>query len=937
MYEIYAYGNVDTLTGVFNAIAAIMGGDDYFGLIKTVALTGVLVAAFAGLFTPGRFHGWGWLMGFMLLYYAMFLPKVDVVIIDKLGSQPPVAVGNVPLGVAFFGHYTSHVGDAMTRFFETAFQVIPDTNAQLPTELAYQRNGVMFGNRLIQASRAANIHDPQLRSDMIAYVYNCTLYDLQDGTIDPAAFTESTDIWSLMGTPNPARFSTVGNPVQVEPCPNVYTQLAKRLPAEIAHAKALLAFRLNPSLDPTAVEGVIDGQVEQAYAKTKIATAAQGAADLLRQNIMINLVEDTSSLAGQKLNDPAAVMLATARANATASTNASFMTMGRIAEQALPMVRNVIEAVIYAVFPFVFLLFLLAQGRGLALAIKSFGLSLVWIQLWPPLFAILNYVATLASARNLAAAARMGSGAQGLSLETASSIYHGAISDQAIAGYLVISIPVIATAIIKGGEVAFQAVTGMGAIQSAASSEGASTAKGLVTQDAVSFDQHQLAPNRTSAFMSSSTDAHGTTIQGAGADAGVFRYQATLSRLASTFTFTERQANALGESAREAETLARTEREATQRSQATALTRALGIQDSYERSQQRSGVTSTSDGGSTSTQFQTLNSVARDVNRRLGLSDDSTVGKSVTASASVGASIPLTQIGAQARTEGRETDQQTLQSAYDFARKAVESAQLTEASALIKDFRSSEAYQWARGNRTTSTAGYDSSFRETNERQTSSDSAYGQARELARTAQFMREWSSGTQTDFTNYTARRLAERGLLREEDPIVLQRAVTEIAYSYARGGDAATGYVPTDSPLSPSRPLPAVMGWPESSLREQYDANARAPDSDTLRQQISTNEAQIRERQTQQSTVPNQPVGNDLAGRLNASEARARTKIDDGRTQISQDAGTLSENYKAAVRIGKISPNHSGNQAVWDTVGANASQPDLGTAPTVEPIGE
>ena len=86
---------------------------------------------------------------------------------------------------------------------------------------------------------------------------------------------------------------------------------------------------------------------------------------------------------------------------------------------------------------------------------------------------------------------------------------------------------------------------------------------------------------------------------GSGPDAGVFRYQANLSRLASTFTFTERQANALGESAREAETLARTEREAMQRSQATALTRALGIQESYERSQQRSGATATSDGGST--------------------------------------------------------------------------------------------------------------------------------------------------------------------------------------------------------------------------------------------------------------------------------------------------------------------------------------------------
>lgn len=937
MFEIYAYGNVDTLTGVFNAIAAIMGGGDYFGLIKTVAITGVLVAAFAGLFTPGRFHGWGWLIGFLLVYHAMFLPKVDVVIVDKLGSQPPVAVGNVPIGVAFFGHYTSLVGDVMTRFFETAFQVIPDPNAQLPTELAYQKNGVMFGDRLIQASRAANIDDPQLRTDLIAYVYNCTLYDLQDGTIDPTAFAQSTDIWSLMGNSNPARFSTYGSPAQVDTCPKVYTQLANRLPIGIASARAVLAFQMNPSLDPNAVLGVIDGQIEQAYAKTQIATAAQGAADLLRQNILINLVQDTSNLAAQKLNDPAAVMLATARANATASTNASFLTMGRIAQEALPMVRNVIEAVIYAVFPFVFLLFLLAQGRGLALAIKSFVMSLVWIQLWPPLYAILNYVATLASARNLAAAARMGTGTQGLTLETAANIYHGAISDQAVAGYMVVSIPIIATAIIKGGEVAFQAVSGMSAIQSAASSEAASATKGLVTQDAVSFDQQQLAPNRTSAFMSSTTDARGTTIQGIGPDAGVFRYQATLSRLASTFTFTERQANALADNAREAETFARTEREAMQQSQATALTHALGIQDSYERSQQRSGATGTSDGGSSSTQFQTLSSVARDVNRRLGLSDDSTVGKSVAASASVGANIPLTQIGAQARAEGRKIDQQTLQSAYDFARKAAESSQLTEASALIKEFRSSDAYQWARGNRTTSTAGYDSSAREATERQTSSESAYSQAREMARTAQFVREWSSGTQTDFTNYAARRLAERGLLHEEDPIKLQRAVTEIAYSYARGGDSTTGYVPADSPLGPLRPLPETMRWSNSSLREQYDASAHAVAGNAVDQQTTANDSAIRAHQSQHHVLPGQLLRNDLAGRVSTDDAQAELRIDRGRSQVTQDAGTLSETYKSAVQIGKVSPNHGGNPAVWATVGANASQPDLGTPPKAEPLGE
>ncbi|MBL8529776.1 MAG: conjugal transfer protein TraG N-terminal domain-containing protein [Burkholderiales bacterium] len=938
MFEIYAYGNVDTLTGVFNAIAAIMGGGDYFGLIKTVAVTGVLVAAFAGLFSPGRFHGWGWLMGFMLLYYALFLPKADVVIVDKLGSQSPAVVGNVPIGVAFFGHYTSKVGDVMTRFFETAFQVIPAPNAQLPSELAYQKNGVLFGNRLIQASRRANIADPQLRTDLIAFVHNCTLYDLQDGTIDPAAFSQSTDIWALMGTPNPARFSTFGNPVQVESCPNVYTYLANRLPAEVARARAILAFRMNPSLDPAAAQGIIDSQIEQAYFKAKIATAAQGAADLLRQNILINLVQDTSSIVGQKLNDPASIMIATARANATASINSSFLTMGKIAEQALPLVRNVIEAIIYAVFPFVFLLFLVAQGRGLGLALKSFVLSLVWIQLWPPLYAILNYVATLASAKNLEAAARMGGGVQGLALETASSIYHGAISDQAVAGYMVISIPIIATAIIKGGEVAFQAVTGVGPIQSAVSGEASATSKGNVTQDIVSIDQQQLAPTRTSAYMSTTSDAHGTTIQGIGPDAGVFRYQSTLSRLATTFTFTERQATTLSENAREAETLARSERESMQRSQAAALTRALGIQEQYERSQSRSGGSTSLDGGSISTQVQALSSIAQGVNRRLGLSEESLVGRTMAASASAGAAIPLTEIGGRIAMEGKHADQERLQSAYDYARKAVETAQLSEATALVKEFRTSDAYRWARSNRIASTSGLDSSYRESVDHQSASENAYARSKELARAAQFMREWSSGAQTDFTNYAARRLSERGLLREDDPIKLQRAVSEIAYAYAKGGEVGSQFVPGDSPLAPSLPLPQLLGWTSSTLREDFDQTDASRNADTLRIQAVTNDGAIRDRQFQQRVVPGQSVGNDVGARIDKTADIASKTLETRRRGVSQEQGAMSEDYNASVNVGKMSPHHGGNRAVWDTVGVQAdNRAKLGTPPQRPTIGE
>src|SRR3970040_642349 len=97
----------------------------------------------------------------------------------------------------------------------------------------------------------------------------------------------------------------------------------------------------------------------------------------------------------------------------------------------------------------------------------------------------------------------------------------------------------------------------------------------------------------------------------------------------------------------------------------------------------------------------------------------------------------------------------------------------------------------------------------------------------------MREWSSGAQTDFTNYAARRLSERGLLREEDPIKLQRAVTDIAYSYARGGNVG-------APVH-------LRGWPEATLREDFGQASIAVDADTVRDQSANDDAAVRERQT------------------------------------------------------------------------------------------
>ncbi len=515
MWEIFAYQNADSLFGVFNAAAAIHASGDYAAAVAAVAFCGFVAALIAYAFAPEKLQGWKWLGTVVLVFSVLIVPKVTIGIVDKTGGSAVKVVDNVPFGVAVLGSLTSTIGHTLTGLFETAFQVIPGAGA-LPAELSYQQNGLMFGNRLIRETGNVVFQDPAFRTDLINFIHNCATYDLIDGTLDPATFSASDDVWPLMASPNPARFSTLtaaGGSVGVDTCPNVYQSLNGRLPAQITRIQGRLAFQLNPTLPGAAAAAAIAGQIQQAYLKNSLATAAATAADLIRQNAMLNAIEDTSKIVGQKVNDPAAMVLAVGRAQAVAQQNATWLNYGKVAEQALPVFRNVVEAVTYAMFPLFVLLLLLTSGRETMLAFKGYAAVLIWIQLWPPLYAILNYMASIYAAYDLAAAADLGTGTKALALQTASTIYSRAISGEAVVGYLAISIPFIAWAALKRMENFGTAlVGGLSGLQAIISGGTSAATVGNVSMGNVGMDQMQLAPNRTSAFMSSwQNDLSGNT------------------------------------------------------------------------------------------------------------------------------------------------------------------------------------------------------------------------------------------------------------------------------------------------------------------------------------------------------------------------------------------------------------------------------------------
>lgn len=509
MYTIYSYHNVQALAGVLNAIAGILGAQDFKSSLALVVMFGFIAAVLAYALAPQKLQGWQWIASVVLVYTVLFLPKERVQIIDVTGQDAPVVVQNVPFGLAGLASATSSVGHTLTGLFETAMQTLPDADHALPQELSYSNNGLVFGARLVGMTQAVPVPDPAFRADLVNFIVNCIQPDLASNQLPARDFAVSTNLWAMFGTTNPARFSTVTttNGPDVRPCPEVYFALRQRMGDVTRQMQEKLAYQAHPVLLRSEAITRIQNEVPAAFARAALIQAGQTTANVLEQVAVISAINDASLIEGQRFNDPAGLTLAFGRASALVQTNSAFVNNAKIAEQALPVVRNVIEAVAYAMFPLVLLLLMLASGMEAAIGLKNYGLLLGWIQFWPPLYAVLNFLATIYVSHDIAASAAY-QGGSGLTLSTNGAISASALSCQAVVGWLTLSVPFIAWVIVKRMENLGTTLAGaLTPLQSAVATQTGSAALGNLSLGNTSMHQVQGMPVSTTPFNRSQQDA----------------------------------------------------------------------------------------------------------------------------------------------------------------------------------------------------------------------------------------------------------------------------------------------------------------------------------------------------------------------------------------------------------------------------------------------
>ena len=563
--DYYAYWNGGQIRDLFEALVSICSGSSYEGLLKTAVLAGFLVTLTGALLKWQGLASKVYLFAAVLFYSVMLVPKVDVAIHDERSADVYV-VSNVPFGVGFFASATSKIGHFLTESFETAFS--------LPDAERFSKFGLVYPQRALNSLLAAGPVTPEGRALTDRVIADCIGPELLDHSDKAAELSHSGDIWATIsadGWINPAR-SSVSSDGTVQRCDQALQNLEQHLnTVELDFLSKRLGTVLVPErIDPA---DVIRRTLPQSEAL--LLGVSRSLEQSLKHSVMLTaLPRGMASIAAQA-GAPLdlAAKYSASQANLTSEIN--YRTLARLAEHSLPKIRNCVEFIVIAAFPLMLLL-MVAAGSAAGAVFRSFFVLLIWFQLWAPLLSVANSLMISVDANPMN---RIATEFGGSTLLAAGIIREAGATSQAIAGSIMLLIPLIAFALAKGSDMAFVSMaTGLMAPAQGASSGASAQAAagnfnagnismGNTSMNSASANKSDLSSSWSDPYASKSQTAYGSvtrdetgTVTGmarTSIDLGVSssgalthsRTTGTASSSATTLTASESQALSLSSAA----------------------------------------------------------------------------------------------------------------------------------------------------------------------------------------------------------------------------------------------------------------------------------------------------------------------------------------------------------------------------------------------------
>lgn len=466
---VYVMAGGAYMAQIFNGVATMVGTSAWDSMMRIV----MLISGMSALAMYMRAHDPKELVKFVafmiLITSVLLIPKRSVQIIDRSDPTGVYRVDNVPLGLAVPAKFITSIGTDITEIYERLFH--------LPDSLMYSKTGMLYGADLVGHVSDVMTVNGDLAELMGMYVKNCVIGDiLLNHKYSFQELMNSRDPYTLIfRQPSPLRGVMV-------PYGNSEAQQEGFWTCEML-AKNVLMPKLG--IDTTTGGATWEYTVRRLFggapnANVLYATllgdsynyyyqGGQTAGQLMRTSVVMNALRNGISAYSAQSGDTASLV----NLSSSSSYNKmrlSWATSGSIGVKFLPLMNTILLALIFALFP---ITILLATIHALTIGmLKNYIFSIIYLQSWPPMFAILNSAATFYL--------RGKTGGTEFNLANLASIQEMHSDIGLVAGWLTLSIPFIAYGIVKGmGSVVSQAGNYLGtAINSSATASSSQAADG---------------------------------------------------------------------------------------------------------------------------------------------------------------------------------------------------------------------------------------------------------------------------------------------------------------------------------------------------------------------------------------------------------------------------------------------------------------------------
>ena len=463
MFEIHSTGGGEYLETTLNAVAAFFGTGNALALVNIGLLIGVIVLAFQLLF-GGDFRQA--IKAYVVIGIVGGLSVADtsdVIIFDK--TKGPLwfrTVDNVPTSVAYVGSFTSTISEVLTRQMETLFSP--------PTNLAYQRHGMLFGATLMAKSARWRAVTSSVHENLTNFFDQCVIDAVDLRYISPEVVTRSGNLEASITANMPnslAYYDVVTRTTRTcaEGWPDITTQINAEVDVVLG-AQAASSFQ---GADATlAINDLRDTISDFAAFAGYASTAAE---DHIKQAMLIAAFDDAANR-GISATGNAAALQHLQSARAEVQTRSSYEAVGSNALSWVPYLKIVFENLYYGAFPIA--LAMMMTPFALTVVRGYFG-GFVWLASWEPLSAILHSLMMNASVdrfQTITSASTSGAYTDSvMNWANHFGVYSIGQDVAVMAGYLMMSVPFVAAAIFFGTQKMVGLATSMLAVSQSAASE----------------------------------------------------------------------------------------------------------------------------------------------------------------------------------------------------------------------------------------------------------------------------------------------------------------------------------------------------------------------------------------------------------------------------------------------------------------------------------